>query len=276
MDPFGFGKLIAEKWDIVMMSPGVSAAVFGIGLIIGWAAARLLYGLVYGERMLQQQARIDDLQKVLEEKLPVNFLPPAQRERSGAMSFGFWLITIGLIVVSVGSIIVFRQSGDKSVKPQDSANQTSNNTAGDTLPPRHLNTYWAIQYSKELQKFNKPGTHWHYIATSPSSNEQIRQEISSIIRHGVGFTVANPIGLPDGKNLDAPKFPNSRKPGIVIHGSNEVASELVTILGQCFKVYTTTSFIGELEEYYQLKPITWIEIGEGSPWNESPGIVNCF
>jgi hypothetical protein len=101
MDPLGFGRIIAEKWDVLMMSPAAFAAVLGFGFVLGLAITRIFLN----ERLTHQQIRIADLQAVLDEKLPAHFLPlPKQRK---LMSFpmilaGLVLASIGLVVTAVG------------------------------------------------------------------------------------------------------------------------------------------------------------------------------
>jgi hypothetical protein len=72
MDPFGFGRIIADKWDILMMSPGAFWAVLGFGFFLGLAVTRAFLN----ERLTRQQMRIADLEKVLDGKLSASFLPP--------------------------------------------------------------------------------------------------------------------------------------------------------------------------------------------------------
>jgi hypothetical protein len=73
--PFGFGRIIADKWDILMMSPGAFLAVFGFGFVLDLAITRAFLN----ERLARQQMRIADLQAVLDGKLSANFLTPPPR-----------------------------------------------------------------------------------------------------------------------------------------------------------------------------------------------------
>ena len=41
MDPLGFGKIIAENWDILKMYPGAFLSVLGFGFIVGLAITRV-------------------------------------------------------------------------------------------------------------------------------------------------------------------------------------------------------------------------------------------
>jgi hypothetical protein len=102
MDPFGFGKIITDKWDILMMSPGAFFAVLGFGFFLGLAITRAFLN----ERLTRQQMRIADLEKVLDGKLSASFLPPSPRKRSKQMSVGPVLIFAGIGAALVGAIIV--------------------------------------------------------------------------------------------------------------------------------------------------------------------------
>src|SRR5438445_284277 len=108
MDPFGFGKIITDKWDILMMSPGVFFAVLGFGFVLGLAITRAFLN----ERLTGQQIRITDLEKVLDGKLSANFLPP--RKRSKQMFVGLLLIFVGIGSTLVGAITVV---SDRSTSP---------------------------------------------------------------------------------------------------------------------------------------------------------------
>jgi hypothetical protein len=96
MDPLGFGRIIAENWDILKMYPGAFWSVLGFGFVIGLAITRIFLN----ERLTRQQMRISDLQSVLDGKLPHHLLPPAKRNRP--MSF---LILGGLVLAFVGIVI---------------------------------------------------------------------------------------------------------------------------------------------------------------------------
>jgi hypothetical protein len=129
MDPLGFGRIIADKWGIVMMHLDVCAAIFGLGLILGWALVRVLLN----ERLSRQQLRITDLQAVVDGKLPPHFLPPAKRNK--LMSFplvlgGLGLAFIGLAIATIG---IFWQSG--SQKPQ----QPTTPRTSDAAPTKPTN-----------------------------------------------------------------------------------------------------------------------------------------
>ena len=87
MDPLGFGRIVTDNWGILMMHPDAFSAVFGLGLILGWALARVLLN----ERISRQELRITDLQAVVDGKLPVGFLPPSKRNRPMSFSLkSFW------------------------------------------------------------------------------------------------------------------------------------------------------------------------------------------
>jgi hypothetical protein len=110
MDPFGFGRIIADKWDILMMSPGAFWAVLGFGFFLGLAITRAFLN----ERLTRQQMRITDLEKVLDGKLSASFLPPPLRKRSKQMSFGLVLIFVGVVAAFVGALLVARDSGPQT------------------------------------------------------------------------------------------------------------------------------------------------------------------
>jgi hypothetical protein len=109
MDPFGFNRLIADKWDIVMMYPGLFAAVFGLGFLVGIAVTRIFLN----ERLVGQQNDIAKLRAILEEKLPASFLPTSKRSRP--MSFPFILGGLGLaligIAIAIGGVLWTMRSG---------------------------------------------------------------------------------------------------------------------------------------------------------------------
>lgn len=115
MDPFGFGRIIADKWDVVLTYPGLFGAVFGLGLVVGIALARIFLN----ERLVGQQNDIVKLRAILEDKLPPSFLP--QPKRSRTMSFtlvlgGISLAFIGLAVATVG-ILLRPQSTSPATQP---------------------------------------------------------------------------------------------------------------------------------------------------------------
>src|SRR5258708_1123554 len=112
MDPFGFGRIIADKWDVLMMSPGAFWAVLGFGFFLGLAITRAFLN----ERLTRQQMRIADLEKVLDGKLSASFLPPPRRKRSKQMSFGLVLIYVGVVVAFVGALILALDKSGQQTK----------------------------------------------------------------------------------------------------------------------------------------------------------------
>src|SRR5258708_28028244 len=117
MDPFGFGRIIADKWDVLMMSPGAFWAVLGFGFFLGLAITRAFLN----ERITRQQMRITDLEKVLDGKLSASFLHPPARKRSRQMSFGLVLIFVGVGAALVGALIVVLEKPAHSAKSVPSA-----------------------------------------------------------------------------------------------------------------------------------------------------------
>jgi hypothetical protein len=113
MDPFGFGKIIADKWDVLMMSPGAFIAVLGFGFFLGLAVVRAFLN----ERITRQQMRIVDLEKVLDGKLSASFLRPPIRKRSKTMSVGLGLIFGGLGASFVGAVLVLSDRSPSESTP---------------------------------------------------------------------------------------------------------------------------------------------------------------
>jgi hypothetical protein len=109
MDPLGFGRIIADRWGILMMSPDAFAAVLGFGFLLGLTITRIFLN----ERLTHQQNRISDLQAVLDEKLPATLLPP--RKRSKQMSFGLIAIFGGVIAILVGVFSLFLDRTPRSL-----------------------------------------------------------------------------------------------------------------------------------------------------------------
>lgn len=104
--------------------------------------------LVYNQRLAHQQDMITNLRAVLEEKLPVSFLPPIQRKRSKQMSFGLILIFVGLGAALLGAIIL---SFDKSAPPQQ-ANVGSSGAAPQKTEAPNLITPIPAPLSPDSQR----------------------------------------------------------------------------------------------------------------------------
>ena len=127
MDPFGFGRIISDKWDILMMSPGAFFAVLGFGFVLGLAVTRAFLN----ERLTRQQMRIADLEKVLEGKLAISHLQPPQGKRSKQMSIGLILIFVGLGAAATGALVILF---DRSPSPTKMAGSVSAHGGDFTKP----------------------------------------------------------------------------------------------------------------------------------------------
>jgi hypothetical protein len=88
MDPFGFGRIIADKWDILMMSPGAFWAVLGFGFFLGLAVTRAFLN----ERLTRQQNEDRRSREGIGWKTISKFSAATPRKRSKQMSFGLVLI----------------------------------------------------------------------------------------------------------------------------------------------------------------------------------------
>jgi hypothetical protein len=138
MDPFGFNRLIADKWDIVMMYPGLFAAVIGLGFLVGIAVTRIFLN----ERLVGQQNDIAKLRAILEEKLPPSFLPQPKRSRPMSFSFilgGLGLAFVGIAIAIGGAVWQMRTTqADSPITPlkMPGAAQPHTATAPAAPPPR--------------------------------------------------------------------------------------------------------------------------------------------
>src|SRR5262249_38943163 len=81
------------KWDVILMSPGLFAVVFGLGSFLGMGITRIFLN----ERLARHEIRITDLQGVLDGKIPAEFV----RKKSMSPS----LIVVGLVLVLVGLVL---------------------------------------------------------------------------------------------------------------------------------------------------------------------------
>lgn len=143
MDPFGFGRIISDKWDILMMSPGAFFAVLGFGFVLGLAVTRAFLN----ERLTRQQMRIADLEKVLEGKLAISHLQPPQGKRSKQMSIGLILIFVGLGAAATGALVILF---DRSPSPTKMAGSVS--AHGGDLPSHPLDNPY-ISWNKAPEIF---------------------------------------------------------------------------------------------------------------------------
>jgi hypothetical protein len=111
MDPLGLNRIIAEKWDIIWMYPGLFAAVCVLGFCIGLGLTRIFLN----ERLARHEIRIADLQGVLDGKIPPGFV----RSRTTSMQFvvaGLVLAFVGLVVAAIGVFSTSMASTPKTTK----------------------------------------------------------------------------------------------------------------------------------------------------------------
>jgi hypothetical protein len=138
----------------------------------------------------------------------------------------------------------------------------------DTLGPGNT-----LRIFDELRAANLrvPGG-WNIIFTWPSHEEsggQIQGILRTILEKALGESEVHFLELPDYRNLKAPRFPPpSAQPGIIIHGINALAHALLSELGGCYSTYITEDTVAGLPQYYGVQDVLWIEIGEGSPWQD--------
>jgi hypothetical protein len=129
-------------------------------------------------------------------------------------------------------------------------------------------------------------TRWAIFFTYPSENQKFYNTLIALMRDQLNPWILN---APDSStDLDAPKFPlPPTESGITLHGDNALNTALSQILGQCFIVRRTDREIDGLSEWFtkrlseperaENRKITWIEIGQGSPWlQDNKRSTNCL
>jgi hypothetical protein len=128
--------------------------------------------------------------------------------------------------------------------------------------------------------------HWAIFFTYPPENQRFYDTLLALIRDRLDPWILN---APDNSiDLDAPKFPPPpAESGITLHGDNALNTALSQILGPCFVVRRTDREIEGLSEWFtkrlseperaENRKITWIEIGQGSPWLQGNRLsTNCL
>jgi hypothetical protein len=125
---------------------------------------------------------------------------------------------------------------------------------------------------------------WPLLITATDANRKMPEDLWTIIRQ-TGMKWPNLSAPDNAHDLDAPKLPETG-PGIIIHGDNALAQKMYNALRVCFIVSRTVKFIPDLEAYYAKNmkpppagPVTWIEIGTGSPWNDraiGAPLITCY
>jgi hypothetical protein len=129
MDPLGLNRIIAEKWDIILMYRGLFAAVCILGFCIGVGLTRIFLN----ERLARHEIRIADLQGVLDGKIPPDFV----RSRSMSMPFmvaGLVLAFVGLVVAAIGVFSTSTASTPKTTKASAGVTPATSPAAPRLLP----------------------------------------------------------------------------------------------------------------------------------------------
>jgi hypothetical protein len=129
MDPLGLGKIIAEKWDIIWMYPGLFAAVCGLGFCIGLGLTRIFLN----ERLARHEIRIADLQGVLDGKIPPGFIR-TKIKSTPMVTAGLLLALAGLVIAAIGAFSTSTALTPKSTKAANNIAPANPNNSPRLLP----------------------------------------------------------------------------------------------------------------------------------------------
>jgi hypothetical protein len=120
---------------------------------------------------------------------------------------------------------------------------------------------------------------WVVFVTYPQENFSSYNFLTGLLRDRLNPWIMN---APDSStDLDAPKFPSpSSNTGFTFHGDNALNTRLSQLLSSCFVVRHTDREMEGLSEWLykrlseperkENRKVTWIEIGQGSPWRVPP------
>jgi hypothetical protein len=134
----------------------------------------------------------------------------------------------------------------------------------------NLGPFKLLNIARALQKMPD---RWALFITYTHENMQYRTLLQALLQPQAWI-----LDAPDATtDLDAPKFPKPpTDPGFIFHGSNVLNDQLSQLLGSCFIVRRTDREIEGLASWFnnrlsepernENRKISWIEIGEGSPW----------